>query len=406
MSFKVNLFIIISFSFSLLSTSLFLSTSSINDTNKLIDNIKNIHLKFSALSTKINHDIEMNQAGLLSSIILQNTNDITSIEHSFDNLYKLVDTLDEFNKNHNTGIKDVDETIIIMKKRMISYRLVQLSLLNAFKSKDEEDILDALTGSNAVTIKFSQEINKLMDISNNQLQEKIKLLKISNENSKQNTIYLFIISFLLILSAIYKLIKLQNIAQTELKRAEEAEMVQKKLQEQLLKYNDDLEDEISKKTKELHIKMYTHFISGLANRNRLLDDTYRYKFKQMALLNIDKFQKFNDVYGEETGNIALKMTAEFFKEQLSDENTLLYHIGSDEFVIATKDSSTLDNNQFIITIENLLDMYKKEIFIHNKNTFNFMMSAGIAFSGRKKMLAYADMALKNSKSKNIMKMSP
>jgi len=402
MSFKIKLFFIIIISFLLLGTSLYLSTSSINATNKIIDNIENIHLKFSSLSTKIDHDVEMNQADLLHAIILEDTNNIKNIKHSFNKLYKLIQTLDEFNKNHHTNIKDLDTTIAIMKKRMISFKLVQLSLIEAFESKDKEDILDALTGFNAVTIKFSQEVNKLIAISNVKLKERIEQLKISNDNSKRDTIYLFAVSFILILSAIYKLIELENNTQKELKRAEEAEAIQKKLQKQLLKYNDDLEDEISKKTKELHIKIYTHFISGLANRNRLLDDSHKYNFKQMALLNIDKFQKFNDVYGEELGNIALKLSAEFLQKELHDNNTLLYHIGGDEFVVATKISTiSMNNQQFIARIDTLLDKYREEIFIHEDKTFNFMMSAGIAFSGQKKMLAYADMALKDAKSKNI-----
>ena len=401
MSFKIKLLIVLSLSFSLLSVSLYLSTSSINATNKMINNIENIYMKFSALSTQINHDVEMNQAGLLRSILIQDTGAISSIENSFDKLYKLVDTLSKFNKNNNTGIKDIDETIAIMKKRMVSYRLVQLSLIDAFRNKDKEDILDALVGSHSVTIKFSQEVNKLINISNVKLKDKIKLLKISNENSKKNTIYLFIISFLLIISSIYKLVQLQNEAQRELKRAEDAEAIQKKLQEQLLKYNDDLEEEIAKKTKELHIKMYTNFISGLANRNRLLDDTYKYNFEYIALFNIDKFQKFNDVYGEEIGNIALKMTAEFLQKELNDENTFLYHIGGDEFVFTIKGSNDISNKEFINKIEKILRIYNKETFIYEDKTFTFMMSAGIAFSGKKKMLAYADMALKEAKKKNI-----
>lgn len=51
----------------------------------------------------------------------------------------------------------------------------------------------------------------------------------------------------------------------------------------------------------------------------------------MVLLNIDKFQKFNDVYGEEIGNITLKMSGEFLSNYANGEDTFLYHIGGDEF---------------------------------------------------------------------------
>ena len=400
MSFKLKLYIVLGISFLLLSTSLYLSTKSIDETNNMIDNIEKVHLTFSSLSEKLNHDVEMNQADLLHAIVLDDTNAISSINNSFSNLYKLVNRLENF-KNDKINMKELDETMSIMQRRMIAYKMVQSSLINAFKNQNKEDILDALIGFNAVTIKFSQNIDTLISISTIKIHDKIEQLRLSNENTKYNTVYLFILSFILIIAAVYKLIQLQNRAQRELKRAEEAESIQKKLQEQLLKYNDDLEEEIAKKTKELHKKIYTHFISGMANRNQLLEDSYKYNFKQMALLNIDKFQKFNDVYGEEIGNIAIKLSAEFLNKQINEENTLIYHIGGDEFVFAIKDASKTTDTEFIKNIENILSLYKREIFIHEDKTFNFIMTAGIAFSGKKKMLAYADMALKDAKRKNI-----
>ncbi len=168
----------------------------------------------------------------------------------------------------------------------------------------------------------------------------------------------------------------------------------------LLIQNSELKKEVIKKREELHQNIYTHFLSGLPNRNRLLEDSYKYKFKQMALLNIDKFQKFNDVYGEKIGNIALKLTANFLALQIK-RDALLYHIGGDEFVIATKDSTELNNTHFIENIENILKTYKKEIFVYEDKKFSFMLSAGLAFSGAKKMLAYSNMALKDAKKRNV-----
>ena len=229
MSFKYKLYLTLLVSFILLSTSLYLSTNSINSTNNMIDNIEKVHLKFSSLSTKLNHDVEMNQADLLHAIILEDINAIASINRSFNSLYKLVDTLDKFRTTNHIDIEEINKTILVIKKRIIAYKLVQSSLIDAFKSKNKEDIQDALIGFNAITIKFSQDIDKLITISNVKLNDKISLLKESNKDSKQNTIYLFIVSFILILSVIYKLTQLQNTAERELKRAEEAEELQKKL---------------------------------------------------------------------------------------------------------------------------------------------------------------------------------
>ncbi|MFT5836061.1 MAG: diguanylate cyclase (GGDEF)-like protein [Sulfurimonas sp.] len=242
---------------------------------------------------------------------------------------------------------------------------------------------------------------QLLNPADDNLDKTIEILKETNEKTQESTLYAFGFAFILIFFVLYKLSKRHSKSEKELLLGEITVMQQKKLQSKLLKYNDDLESEISKKTEELNIKTNTHFLSGLPNRNKLLDDSHIYKFKQMALLNIDKFQKFNDVYGEEVGNVALKLTADFLNSEINDNNTLLYHIGGDEFVVAVKNSIELSNSYFIQKIENILKMYSKENFIYEDKTFTFMMSAGLAFSGFKKMLAYADMALKDAKKRNV-----
>ena len=60
-----------------------------------------------------------------------------------------------------------------------------------------------------------------------------------------------------------------------------------------------------------------------------------------------------------------------------------------------------NNNHFIDHITHILKLFQKEIFVYEDKKFSFMVSAGLAFSGGKKMLAYADMALKDAKIKNI-----
>lgn len=401
MQFTKKLYLSLLVSFLLLSSSLYLSIQSINSTSHMIEHIEHVQLKFSHLTSQLGYEVEANQAEVLNSILLNKSDTVENIHKSFHNLHYLVDSLEAFTKNINHSVADLSGKMSILQKRMISYKAVEDSLLEAFKSKDSEDIQDALIGLNAITIKFAEDIKNLKEISNQKLTDNIEELKESNKNIKQYILYLFIVAFGVILSVVYKQTQLHAEARIDLNRALIAEKEQKKLQSQLLKYNDDLESEIAKKTKELHQKIYTHFLTGLPNRNRLLDDSYKYNFKQMALLNIDQFQKFNDVYGEEMGNVALKMSSEFFSSHIDDDNTLLYHIGGDEFVIAVKNSHEINNNYFIDKIEKILKLFQKETFVYDGKSFNFLISAGLAFSGRKKMLAYADMALKDAKKRNI-----
>ena len=200
---------------------------------------------------------------------------------------------------------------------------------------------------------------------------------------------------------IYRLKASHSILSLHLREAQSGEKRQVNLQKQLLKHNNNLENEILTKTKEIHEKRYTNILTGLPNRSKLLEESTMYKFDKMALLNIDNFQSVNDVYGEEVGNVTLKITAVFLKKKLEDKNLSFYHVGGDEFAIIAKEENGFNQELFIEFIEEILQHYEDENFVYRENKLNLMMSAGITFSGRKKMLAYADMALKDAKKRNI-----
>ena len=209
------------------------------------------------------------------------------------------------------------------------------------------------------------------------------------------TMFTFMVYYAYIFNISHNILKLQ------LKEAQAGEKRQENLQKQLLKHNTNLENAISTKTKEIHEKRYKNILTGLPNRSRLLEESTIYKFNKMALLNIDNFQSVNDVHGEEIGNVTLKITAVFLQKQIEDKNLFLYHVGGDEFAVVAKEGNDFNKEIFIEFIEEILQKYKDEDFVYKEKKLNLMISAGIAFSGRKKMLAYADMALKDAKKRNI-----
>ena len=215
------------------------------------------------------------------------------------------------------------------------------------------------------------------------------------------TLIAFLVLFTYLIYYIYTLRISQKSLMLHLKEAQAGEKRQENLQKQLLKHNTNLENEISTKTKEIHEKRYTNILTGLPNRSKLLEDLTIDKFNKMALLNIDNFQSVNDVHGEEIGNVTLKITAVFLQKKVENKNLSLYHVGGDEFAIIVKESCPHDKEMFIEFIENLLQDYKDEDFIYRQHRLNLMISAGISFSGRKKMLAYSDMALKDAKKRNV-----
>jgi len=390
---KIYLLLIISFLFLLVSLSY--SLTNINKNTKTIDNFHFYYLELSSKITDLNYKIKKNQANTLQAILLNE-----KLPENYNLFVKLIDNIDTFAKKDEKLYLDFAKKIKIIKKRLLAYKSVELSIIEAISSEYPEDLKDALVGYNLVTQSFLTDVNELTNKMKGILEIRISELKESNIITQNMIIVSFFASVLLVLLSIIKLNRLQSTLKSELNRAIEAESKEKSLQLQLLKYNENLESEITKKTNELYQKVYTHFLSGLPNRNKLLEDSSIYDFSQMALLNIDKFQKFNDVFGEELGNLAIIKTAEFIKEFLETEDAYVYHISGDEFAVLVKESTNVDNERFIQEINNFLKLYRKEVFILDNNKQSFLMSAGIAFGSGRKILAYADMALKDAKQKN------
>ena len=222
-----------------------------------------------------------------------------------------------------------------------------------------------------------------------------------NSNIAKTIIAFFLISHTIIIYLVFKFNTTQNIFKEKLRITKESEKKHKNLHKKLLKQNTSLENKISVKAIQAHKKNYTSTLTGLPNRNKLLDESEIHDFAMMALLNIDNFKSFNDVYGEEMGNVMLKITSVFLQNKIENKGLYLYHVGGDEFAITATDNNNFDKNQFINMIETILQNYEDEDFIYRDQKLNLVISAGISFTGRKKMFAYADMALKDAKKRNL-----
>lgn len=392
---KSKIYLLLISSFILLFISLAYSVKSINDNTEIISKIENKYLTLSKNVQKLNLSIEEQQSDVLQSILLDDTpkKNHTKFRRIVDDVYEII-------KNDNRLKKLLNEKLLILKRRLVAYKSVENSIIESLDSEYKEDLEDAVIGYNEVTKGFADDVNEVEKTITLIIQETIVQLREANIFNQIMVTISFIITFMIVIFSIVKLNSLQNNLKKELKRSFEAEKKQKSLQEQLLKYNDNLEKQITRKTNELYQKVYTHFLSGLPNRNKLLEDFQIYNFSMLALLNIDKFQKFNDVYGEEMGNLALGQSAKFIEEYLDIEEASIYHISGDEFAIVVQENSVVDKDRFLHSINHFLNIYKKNIFDIDGNKHSFVMSAGISFYGDKKMLAFADMALKDAKTRN------
>lgn len=411
MKIKYKIYLSLIIGLLLLMISLIISYQNIHQNSKMLKLLDRTQIKISFYANKLNYDINKDQANLLQSILLKHIkyehittqfkHPITIDKNINSGIHKSITKLEKFAKTNSSFSKEFLKTITTIKIRFKAYKLVRNSLLDAIKAQDNVDIQDALYGFNNVTNKFAQETLKLIELTNGDIYQKIYDLKQINQQSSYILIFSFILSSLLILIAIYKLHSLQDKLQIQLQRALVAEEELKTIQKKLLMYNQDLEHEVNKVTSELHKKIYTSPISGLPNRNKLLEDIKTYNFTYMAILNIDKFQSFNDIYGEDVGNIAIRLSGEFLSNAVTDLPLLVYHIGGDEFAIVCIQNINTDKEIFTQTIENIIEKYKNHIFNYEDKTFKFSMSAGIAKASEDKMLSYADMALKDAKKRNI-----
>lgn len=395
MNIKSKIFTGIIISFILLIFSLYVNFQGILKTSKVIDSIERTQLKLTHEVSTLARLVEENQVEVLEYIILNK--DDTSLYHKnyFVKLQQVVDGLSDINSN-----SEINNVIDVIQNRVISFKYVENSLIQALNEENEEDMQDAIIGFNTTAKMFSKDIDKLIVLSYKQLHRQIVELKSSNSVNYRDMLLSFIIIFIFIFFSIYKLINLNGRLKVQLEKTLQAEDKQRKLQLQLKEYNDNLEVEVERQRQEIYTNLYHNSISGLANRNRLLDDKVKGLFKAIAVLDIGKFQKFNDIYGEKMGDTAIKMSAEYLNSNFMHDDILFYHINGDEFAYALKSYEHISRAQFLNKIEEVVESYQQHIFRYESQEFQFLMSAGIAFCGDDKILAYADMALKDAKEKN------
>lgn len=396
---KSKLYFGLALSFALLIFSLLLSFKNLSHNTQLLKQLEVDQIQLFKYEHTLHYDIKKNQATILQ-LLLGKKFSLKNSAKIFQEINKSITQLEEFAKKHQTISKQFLERLKIIKKRVIAYKLVQDSLVQAQKSSYKEDLDDALIGYNQVTLQFSSDIKLLQEYTNSHITNEVLKLQKNNNESANTIIFSFLISILLIIFSVLKFVSISRKVELQLEKTRLAEAELKSAQKQLLEYNNDLESEIARKTAEIYQKVYTHFLSNLPNRNKLLEDINKEKISMIAILNIDKFQAFNDVYGEEVGNIAIKMSADFLADALKNEALSLYHIGGDEFVIICnkiKEEPTL----FIQAIDTILKEYRAHKFQYEDKKFQFLMSAGISYGAKEKLLAYADMALKDAKKRNI-----
>ncbi|WP_412727403.1 EAL domain-containing protein [Arcobacter sp. 15-2] len=144
----------------------------------------------------------------------------------------------------------------------------------------------------------------------------------------------------------------------------------------------------------IEYQFYYDSLTKLKNRKSLQIDLEKSDNYLLMIINVDKFQQINNLYGDAIGDKILLEFKEKFLELLP-ENSTLYKLHADEFGIIAHNNTDLDAFEKVASnIICTLDKYKFSIEENNNIFIN--LTIGIAF-GSDLLLQNADMALKLAK---------
>ena len=149
----------------------------------------------------------------------------------------------------------------------------------------------------------------------------------------------------------------------------------KKMLEEL---NNELEERVADRTKEIEKMAVTDHLTGLYNRHRFssemqeaLDIFKRYKTPvTIAVIDIDFFKKINDTYGHAIGDYVLVTFAKILRQKVRSTDKPA-RWGGEEFVVLFP-STELD--EAVVAVENFLATIRK---FHFRDVGEVTFSAGV-----------------------------
>lgn len=164
--------------------------------------------------------------------------------------------------------------------------------------------------------------------------------------------------------------------------------------------NTSLERRIKRNTDLIYKQAYFDKLTGLPNRLKLLNDFSQYKGKPLLLLNVDEFNLVNDFYGHDVGDRILKELTAVLEIFSSLENSVLYKLPADEFVLLLEhEYSTQELTALILK---LIQAISNHNIAHHEQRINVEVTiSSSTIIGDGKGLANANMALKLAKRKNL-----
>ncbi|NVJ54358.1 MAG: EAL domain-containing protein [Campylobacteraceae bacterium] len=123
----------------------------------------------------------------------------------------------------------------------------------------------------------------------------------------------------------------------------------------------NLEEKIEERTEELRKKLYYDDLTGLENRECLIDSIKDEEFVAINFIDINNFDDINELYGFQIGNELLIKITERLKEFAKEHDLTLYRVNGDIF--ALKDTSIVRFLAYEKMIDKIHELFVKEFKI-------------------------------------------
>ncbi len=140
----------------------------------------------------------------------------------------------------------------------------------------------------------------------------------------------------------------------------------------------------------------TDGLTGLGSRVKLMNDLQSRQKSILAIVDIIKFTEVNDMYGQKVGDKIIREVGHEIFGFAKENSMQTYRLHADVFALLA-DTST---DKFILQINTLVKYLKEYHFDKDDTNVTFDFIAGIS-EGNNRVLAHADMALKNAKRNHI-----
>lgn len=155
---------------------------------------------------------------------------------------------------------------------------------------------------------------------------------------------------------------------------------------------------IKKDITEKKQSLYRDNLTGLPNRNKLIEDIRNSFNPKLVIINIDSFKEINDVYGFKIGDELLRELGKRLAKFVKEHGFNTYRIGGDEFAILIDNHYTRQDLEMFVN--NLISFIQQEPFYIEDYELSIDVTVGIGISKEHSwhnIIEKADMALKYAK---------